>query len=287
MIYEIRHRLDYRYSLPVYLETHQAHLLPRSDVFQRVLHFELKVEPEPSLITPLSDLLGNPGHQVWFTGRSDRLSLEAFSRVETLCSNPFNFLLDDSSVCLPLVYPFAVEVNLAPYLNKRGEDSRVSEFAAEIAKRTGYETIGFLSELCLEINRKIHYMRRDGGFPLPALKTLTEKKGSCRDFAALFIACCRAQGIAARFTSGYVFSKSDLLQNDLHAWAEVYIEGGGWRGYDPSTGLVVSDQHVALASSPDPKLVSPVFGTFRTLGAVSELQTQVSVSLLAEEATAV
>lgn len=287
MIYEIRHRLDYRYSIPVYAEAHHAHLTPRSDAFQKLLRFELRVEPEPCCVTPVIDAMGNPAHQIWFSGRSNRLSFEASSRVETLCSNPFNFLLHESSICLPLVYPFAVEINLAHYLNKRGEDRVITEFASAIAKKTGYETIGFLSELCLEIYRMVQYARRDEGLPMLPAKTLSEKKGSCRDLAVLFMACCRSQGIAARFTSGYIFTKTEVLQKDLHAWAEVYLEGGGWRGYDPSTGLVVGDQHIALASSADPALAAPVSGTFRSVGSVSELQTQVDVVLATQEAAVI
>lgn len=286
MIYEIRHRLDYRYSIPVYIEAHQAHLTPRSDAFQKLLRFEIRVEPEPSCVTTLIDAVNNPACQFWFSGRANRLSFEAFSRVETLCPNPFNFILHESSVCLPLIYPFAVEINLAHYLNRRGEDRVITEFAAAIAKKSGHETVSFLSELCSEIFREVQYIRRDEGVPMAPVKTLTGKKGSCRDMAVLFMACCRSQGIAARFTSGYVFTKTDVPQKDLHAWAEVYLEGGGWRGYDPSRGIMVSDQHVALASSADPSLVAPVSGTFRSVGAISELQTQVDISLAVQEAGA-
>jgi hypothetical protein len=30
-------------------------------------------------------------------------------------------------------------------------------------------------------------------------------------------------------------------------WAEVYVDGGGWRGFDPTTGLAVGDNHIAVA----------------------------------------
>ncbi|MEO0770789.1 MAG: 4Fe-4S binding protein, partial [Cyanobacteria bacterium J06649_4] len=37
--------------------------------------------------------------------------------------------------------------------------------------------------------------------------------------------------------------------HDLHAWAEVYIPGGGWRGFDPTLGLAVGDRHIAIATN--------------------------------------
>ncbi len=49
----------------------------------------------------------------------------------------------------------------------------------------------------------------------------------------------------------------------MHAWAEVYVPGGGWRGYDPSQGLAVAATHVAVAAAADPRLAAPISGTFR------------------------
>ena len=70
-------------------------------------------------------------------------------------------------------------------------------------------------------------------------------------------------GIAARFVSGYEIGAAEADGGDLHAWAEVYLQGGGWRGFDPSRGLAVADSHVAVAAASDPLLAAPVTGTYR------------------------
>jgi transglutaminase-like putative cysteine protease len=95
--------------------------------------------------------------------------------------------------------------------------------------------------------------------------------------AALFIDVCRALGIAARFVSGY--EESDALRDggELHAWAEVYIPGAGWRGYDPSRGLAVAQSHVAVAAAATAAGTAPVTGTFRGSGVTSEFETEVRV----------
>lgn len=282
MIYEIRHRVEYRYSLPVYLEPHQLHLTPRSDSFQTLKQFHLRVEPEPAGLTSLTDAFGNPAHEIWFSGNSDKLILETSGKVETLCQNPFDFLLHERSLRLPVRYSPSLNAGLVPFLGDGKIHPRVAEFAAAIGARTGYETMGFLSELCAEIKRTIHYGRREEGFPFLPFETLEKGEGACRDLAMLFMVCCRFYGLAARFTSGYAFEKSSVIEKDLHAWAEVYMEGAGWRGFDPSTGLLVSDAHVALASAPSPESVSPVFGSFRSSQAVAQLQTEVRISPFAE-----
>ncbi len=69
-------------------------------------------------------------------------------------------------------------------------------------------------------------------------------------------------GIAARFVSGYECASADRPDSYLHAWAEVYLPGIGWRGYDPSRGLAVSNGHVAVAAGFDHDLASPVAGWY-------------------------
>ena len=52
----------------------------------------------------------------------------------------------------------------------------------------------------------------------------------------MFLACCRVQGIPARYVSGYLYSDdSEHVAN--HAWAEVWEAGKGWVRVDP-TGAV-------------------------------------------------
>ncbi len=277
MIYTISHQLQYQYSSPVFLETQILHLMARSDASQKLKSFSLQIEPKPVLISNVTDALGNPAQEVWFRGNTTTLSIKAASVVEVFRQNPFDYILRESSLHLPVRYPEILFDSLLPYLRTEKKDESVLEFAAEAANRAGQKTTNFLSELCLMIHQRIHYIRREEGFPWAPEKTLSARKGSCRDMAVLFIACCRAQGIAARFTSGYVEDVTRLIGSDLHAWAEVYMEGAGWRGYDPAIGLAVDEHYVAIASSPDPRLVTPVIGTFRSNSAISNLNAQVSI----------
>ena len=92
---------------------------------------------------------------------------------------------------------------------------------------------------------------------------MEQRQGACRDFAVLFIDACRCVGLAARFVSGYQDAYRSMGKRDLHAWAEVYLPGAGWRGYDPTRGLAVADHHVAVAAAADPQNAAPVTATYR------------------------
>jgi len=172
--------------------------------------------------------------------------------VETLRENPFGFLLHE--------YSPPVRAALATYLREPAPEVR--EFAASIAGGAGH-TLDFLSALNRSLAQGFRYEAREAGAAHAADFTLRSRAGSCRDLAVLFCDAARAMGIAARFVSGYECGSGGGGRVHMHAWAEVYLEGGGWRGYDPSAGLAVSTSHVAIAAAADPQLAAPVSGTFR------------------------
>jgi transglutaminase-like putative cysteine protease len=109
-------------------------------------------------------------------------------------------------------------------------------------------------------------------------ETLAGRSGACRDTAMLYVEACRSQGLAARFVSGYsMHHPPEVTEQELHAWAEVYLPGAGWRAYDPSLGLAVADGHVALAAAPDHRLAAPVSGSYRGTGVGSAMDYRVAL----------
>ena len=73
----------------------------------------------------------------------------------------------------------------------------------------------------------------------------------------------RGFGLAARFVSGYLVSEpSSLNYGATHAWAEVYLPGAGWKGFDPTLGLITGTDHIPVAVSRLPDTVPPVAGSF-------------------------
>lgn len=97
---------------------------------------------------------------------------------------------------------------------------------------------------------------------------------------------CRAVGLAARFVSGYQEGDPNAAERHLHAWAEVYLPGAGWRGYDPTHGLAVADGHIALVASALPKSAAPVTGGVRGR-ARSELSYKLSIQVFDGESSTI
>jgi transglutaminase-like putative cysteine protease len=267
MKYTITHDTTYHYGCPVLLEPHVFRLRPRSDGYQRLGQYDLSITPTPEGMTHLLDAEGNTTTRCWWSPiPAEQLTIMVRSEVETFCTRPFEYLLEGWATQLPLDYPMTLLGHLQPYLSATGGilgvDPKANYLAQEIAHQVQWNPVNFLGALNQRIYKKLTYQVREEGFPLPPSLTWAQQSGTCRDFVLLFMAVCRAVGLAARFVSGYEEGDPDHEQM-LHAWVEVYLPGAGWRGYDPTHGLVVSDRHVAIAASGWPQYAAPVTGAHR------------------------
>ena len=125
------------------------------------------------------------------------------------------------------------------------------------------QTYALLARLCAGINQSLTYQIREQPGVQSAVETLTRGIGSCRDFANLFMEAARFLGLAARFVSGYLNAPfEDGRSGSTHAWAEVYLPGAGWKGFDPTSGEIAGSRHIAVAVARLPEVVSPVTGAF-------------------------
>jgi transglutaminase-like putative cysteine protease len=268
MKYTITHSTTYTYTSAVCLNPHIFRLQPRSDGFQRLNHYDLQITPIPQGQNSILDIEGNLLTRCWWSNTPTQvLEVDAISEVETLCDNPFNYLLEPWATRLPFDYPTALAEHLQPYLTPThlgslASDPAATQLAQEIAHAVSWNPIHFLEELNQRIYHSMRYQVREEGDPQPPSITWMQQSGTCRDFVVLFMAACRAVGLAARFVSGYE-QGDPTYEQMLHAWAEVYLPGAGWRGYDPTMGLVVSDRHIATAASEWPRYTAPITGTHR------------------------
>jgi transglutaminase-like putative cysteine protease len=259
------HSTEYHYDEPVHLDPHVFRLAPRQDGGQRVLRYGLELYPMPTGRSECLDQDGNLVTQAWFATPSDSLVVRSNLEVETLRENPFDFLLQGGDTRpLPMSYAEPLAGVLMPYRGAASEASRdLQEFGERISRESGGVGTVFLMNLTREIFQGWRSITRPVGAPHPAPVTLDSREGSCRDLAVLFCAACRAVGYAARFVSGYEREAAAGEAPYMHAWAEVYLEGGGWRGYDPSRGLAVGSGHVGVAAARDPALAGPISGCYR------------------------
>jgi len=260
---QVHHSTQYLYDSPVFLEPHTLRLRPRDDGAQRLLSYRLEISPPPAGRSDCLDQDGNVAVEAWFDHRLTEWRIESEFEIETLRENPFDFVASTGMLALAPVYPASVAASLAPYLEPSQPPPAVGQFAASAAAAAGGRTLEFLTVLNRRLFEGFAHEVRDSGPPHPPEVTLGLKAGTCRDLVVLFAAAARAVGIPTRFVSGYEAGAAEQGKGELHAWAEVYLQGGGWRGYDPAAGLAASTRHVAVAAAADPRLAAPITGAFR------------------------
>jgi transglutaminase-like putative cysteine protease len=273
--------MDFAFSGPAFFEPMTVRLHPRPDATQALEFYRLDVVPAPVQTTRITGLDGNIEDTLRFSGLHPTLTLTASSRVRTFRTNPFDFLLSDSRFStLPFSYGPVLTPLLAPYLEQR-TDLNISpvfrSFIETVRSSSRMETIPFLTGLAQKIRESFSYAVREEGEPHSPLQTLESGGGTCRDFALLAMEICRFFGLASRFTGGYHVPPGAQGEPSLHAWIEVYLPGAGWRGLDPSEGLMAADHHIALVSSPLPALTLPTEGHFRGEGS-STLATRITIN---------
>lgn len=280
----IRHRTSYAFDAPVWLEPHVVRLRPRADGALRIVEFALAIDPEPAVRADNLDPEGNVVTRAWFEGRWPRLTLRTRAVVDTLRADPFRFLVTEPERRLPCHYAPGLRERLALY--RRPPDAAhpaVRELARAAAADAEHHPARFPLALAQRIHGRFTLQTRREGPPHPPEATLAAGRGACRDLAVLFVAGCRAVGLAARFASGYAHA-DEQDEADLHAWGEVFLPGGGWRGYDPGLGLAVADRHVTVAAAANPLDAAPVTGSFRGDGVTATLSAKIDLQATAAPA---
>ncbi|ANV86416.1 transglutaminase family protein [Picosynechococcus sp. PCC 7117] len=265
MRYQITHSTLYTYSHPVELGSHCVKLCPRTDGQQRLRQFHIEVDPLPRQHTRLLDPDGNVADRFWFDPQPvQSLKFVTTAEVEVVCQNPFDYLAAPWAIACPWDYPSSLALRLYPYRQLTTPHPRVVELAQDLLHQVEGNAGLFVSQLTQRIYEDCRYIHRLEGAPqLPGI-TLSQRTGTCRDFALLWVEACRIAGLAARFISGYQRGDETTTQHELHAWGEVYMPGGGWRGFDPTLGLAVTDGHIVVAATGDPRRAAPVSGDIQS-----------------------
>ncbi len=266
--YKIIHNTTYDFGDRVQLLAHTLRLRPREGHELRIEGSVLNFSP-PATLRWHRDEEGNCVAIATFSENTQRLTIESESIIQQYDQAPHDFLIADYAVNYPFSYGNEEAVVLAPYMNQASASDNIAVHSwvrGLLAPNEAIQSFALLLRLNQRIYQSLNYRTREEEGVQSATQTLNNGSGSCRDYACLFIDAARLLGFAARFVSGYVYSAATTSQSgqsgSTHAWLEVFIPGAGWKGFDPTVGKLVGQEHFAVAVARFPESVPPVSGSF-------------------------
>jgi transglutaminase-like putative cysteine protease len=250
---EVVHSTRFRYSAPIAETIMEVRLRPIDGRGQRCLEFELDVSSKMRPGTYM-DGYGNHVHYFNLVRNHQGLSVISRSVVETggeLEAEPGEDLVLD-------FLRFRSPVNDIPGVRQLARRHAVDDPASGAAVEKA------LDELTLAISREFDYDRSVTNVYSAVDDVLKLKAGVCQDFAHLFVAVARAMHIPARYVSGYIHGarESGAREGASHAWAEAWVPGRGWVGYDATHPVRAGQNHVRVAVGRDYRDAAPTRGIY-------------------------
>jgi transglutaminase-like putative cysteine protease len=261
---KIVHRTYYNFSGDVTLGSHRLLLRPCADHEVRIESSALDISP-PASLRWLRDIYDNSVAIATFETPATQLAILSEVIVQHYNEKPLDFMVSEYAVNYPFAYEQQALPILQPYLQLQNQsDGKALSAWVQKFWRMGeaVQTYTLLQRLCSGIHQTLTYKIREEPGVQTVGETLALNSGSCRDFANLFMEAARSLGLAARFVSGYLYVPVSTNAGSTHAWAEVYLPGAGWKGFDPTVGEMVSSNHIAVAVARLPESVPPVAGSF-------------------------
>ncbi len=268
----IRHETLYSYSAPLVYAIQQLRLTPRLEPHQSIVSWDMACNGERHAFV---DAYDNESHMLTINGRHDHIRIEVAGTVEM--QPLFLGRLENGGALSPLVFNVPTRLTQA--------DPTIAAFAA--THLDPQADSNDLLALAAAIRAGVVYESGITTVRSSAAEALQLGAGVCQDHAHLFIACCHAQGIPARYVSGYI-DPGTAEHGASHAWVDAWIsqpDFQGWVSVDVTHGYFASASHCRLAIGRDYESAAPIKGARRG-GGEELLKVAVHVAPIKSEAEA-
>lgn len=271
--FAVRHDTHYHYDQPIRRSAHTVHLRPIDDAEQRVQSYRLSIAPHSAPVE-FEDVFGNRAARFTIDEPYSSLTIRAESTVHLLGEDPFAFARSSIRPAFPLAWMPWEHMMLAPYLAPlelpEAQLRELYDYAMSFVEQNHYDLMETLFAINLTLFREWRYLPGSTRLETTPYEVLTSKRGVCQDFANLFICMARLLAIPARYVCGYVYTGgggTDLqgagrAQSEAsHAWLQLYIPNVGWKGFDPTNGVMTSTNHIRVSYGRHYRDVTPTAGT--------------------------
>ena len=285
--FSVKHRTAYKYAERVERSSHLLRLSPMHDRLQTLLHHELTVSVAGQR-RDYEDVFGNRVRRIVLETPFNELVIEARSEVELLDTDPLSFRPLHARGAIPIVWmPWQRQV-LQPYLLPpelpESELGELTEYAMTFVQRNNYDLLETLLDLNASIHEEYEYKQGATNVFTTPFDVYANRRGVCQDFTNLFICLARLLSVPARYVCGYIWTgpkAANQAQGEAsHAWVQVYFPEVGWKGFDPTNGILTQTQHVRVAVGRNYVDATPTSGTIYVGGGAETLSVDVRVEAI-------
>lgn len=278
MKYAIRLKITYDYPSAVADARHILRICPRSDHGQQVEDASISITPRPDERNAEADFYANPMDSIAFFSAHKKLAVEMRARVDVRRSEPalaetpaLSSVADDAQT--------SRQSDGSSPIHFLGPSRRIAAVAplTEFVRKTLGDVEKPVGRAILALTKQIRadfaYVPGSTSVGTTVEEAFAAKRGVCQDFSHVMIAGLRANGIPARYVSGFLRTDPPEGQprlegaDAMHAWVDVWLGSKhGWVGFDPTNGVIAGDDHIVVAVGRDYDDVSPIAGVFVTTG---------------------
>lgn len=249
MLIEVRHSTVYSYETVARYAIQSLRLTPPDFDGQKVMSWSLTA-PGLDQACQFRDSFGNWVHLASIAAPHDGITIEASGVIETTDRNG---IVRGVPEVAPLRVFLRETATTAP-------DPAIRNLARAYQHR---DRLDKLHGLMNAIRDAVKYEIGQTHEHTSAAEALADGKGVCQDHAHVFISAARVLGVPARYVNGYFLSGTLAPAEAHHAWAEAWVDGLGWVGFDPANGMCPTERYVRLACGLDAASAAPIRGTQR------------------------
>lgn len=259
----IKHTTTYAFESPVTYALQQLRKTPKSTHQQNVLTWETQIEGGEIQLS-FEDHHNNTVNLIGADRGVQSLVVTSAGEVE---------ISDGFGVVGPHIGPAPLWLyNRQTPLTRAGQEAR-----ALTRTVSGDSDLDRLHNLSTIVRDRVDFVVGVSHPDWTAEQVLTEGRGVCQDHTHVFLACARELGFPARYVSGYLMLDDRIEQDAMHAWAEAYVDGLGWVGFDVANRISPDTRYVRVATGLDYTEAAPVTGT-RIGGAGESLSIDIEVA---------
>ena len=267
MLLNIHHASVFNFSAPMRYVVQSHRLMPASFEGQRILDWNVEVE-NAEFSNYYVDGAGDQIRTMSCEGPLDSLTVTIRGSVEL--TDTKGVLRGYQETIPPLAY-----LRDTPFTKP---DQAIKDLVDATLKTADGTSLDIAHKMSAAVTTAVAYKSGTTESNTTAAEALAQGQGVCQDHAHVLIAMARSAELPARYVSGYLNTSADVNTEEAsHAWAEIFIEGLGWIGFDASNECCPDENYVRLGSGLDALYAAPIRGM--TIGTgVEELDVTVAVS---------